>query len=148
MPIDFHDPRQRRTYSGREADAGRQSGIRIQHAITINRPAQELYDFWRDFSNLPQIMDHLESVEVLDGNRSHWKVKGPAGSTVEWDAEIFNDVENELIAWRGKTNTSEHMPGYNKDRGSYHTLLDEFPSGRIRFHFHISFIHLRLKIEN
>ncbi|MGE5926130.1 MAG: SRPBCC family protein [Gemmatimonadota bacterium] len=78
----------------------RESGIRIQHAITIGRPAQELYDFWRDFANLPQIMDHLESVEVLGGNRSRWKVKGPAGSTVEWDAEITEDRPGELIAWR------------------------------------------------
>ena len=88
----------------RSATAGaareRESGIRIQHAITINRPAQELYDFWRDFTNLPQIMDHLESVEVMAGNRSHWKVKGPAGSTVEWDAEITEDRPGELIAWR------------------------------------------------
>lgn len=78
----------------------RESGIRIQHAITIERPAQELYDFWRDFTNLPQIMDHLESVEVFAGNRSHWKVKGPAGSTVEWDAEIIEDRPGELISWR------------------------------------------------
>lgn len=86
------------------AAAGRESGIRIQHAITIGRPARELYDFWRDFSNLPQIMDHLESVEVIGGNRSHWKVKGPAGSTVEWDAEITEDRPGELISWRSLEN--------------------------------------------
>ena len=97
--IDAYAAQRMSRSSGRETDAGR-SGIRIQHAVTINRPAQELYDFWRDFSNLPQIMDHLESVEVLDGNRSHWKVKGPAGSTVEWDAEIVEDRPGELISWR------------------------------------------------
>lgn len=91
---------QRMSRSTAGAGAERDSGIRIQHAITINRPAQELYDFWRDFTNLPQIMDHLESVEVLEGNRSHWKVKGPAGSTVEWDAEILEDRPGELISWR------------------------------------------------
>lgn len=82
------------------AGRGREEGIRIRHAISINRPARELYDFWRDFANLPQIMDHLESVEVLDRNRSHWKVKGPAGTTVEWDAEITDDRPGELISWR------------------------------------------------
>jgi uncharacterized membrane protein len=82
------------------AERARSAGIRIQHAITINRPAEELYDFWRDFTNLPRIMDHVESVEVQAGNRSHWKVKGPAGSTVEWDAEITEDRPGELIAWR------------------------------------------------
>jgi uncharacterized membrane protein len=78
----------------------RDEGIRIRHAISINRPAHELYDFWRDFANLPRIMDHLESVEVMDANRSHWKVKAPAGATVEWDAEITEDRPGELIAWR------------------------------------------------
>ena len=98
--IDAYAAQRMTRRSAQGAESGSQPGIRIQHAITINRPAQELYDFWRDFSNLPQIMDHLESVEVLDGNRSHWKVKGPAGSSVEWDAEIIDDRPGELISWR------------------------------------------------
>jgi uncharacterized membrane protein len=98
--IDAYAAQRMSRSAGAGAARERESGIRIQHAITIGRPAQELYEFWRDFTNLPQIMDHLESVEVLGGNRSHWKVKGPAGSTVEWDAEITEDRPGELIAWR------------------------------------------------
>jgi uncharacterized membrane protein len=45
-------------------------------------------------------MDHLESVTVLDESRSHWIAKGPAGTRVEWDAEIHNEVPNQVIAWR------------------------------------------------
>jgi uncharacterized membrane protein len=92
--------RMTRATRGTAAPADGRPGIRIQHAITIDRSAAELYDFWRDFGNLPRIMDHLESVEVLDENRSHWKVKGPAGSSVEWDAVITEDRPGELIAWR------------------------------------------------
>ncbi len=98
--IDAYAAQRMTRRSGQGTDSMSQPGILIQHAITISRPAQELYDFWREFSNLPQIMDHLESVEVLDRNRSHWKVKGPAGSTVEWDAEIIDDRPGELISWR------------------------------------------------
>jgi uncharacterized membrane protein len=45
-------------------------------------------------------MNHLESVTTTTGGRSHWIAKAPAGTTVEWDAEVYNEKENELIAWR------------------------------------------------
>ena len=72
--------------------------------MTINRSPEEIYHFWRDFQNLPRFMDHLESVDVLDERRSHWRAKAPAGKTVEWDAEIIEDRPNELIAWRSLEN--------------------------------------------
>ena len=77
--------------------AGR--GIKVEKSLTINRPVEELYRFWRNFENLPRVMSHLESVDDM-GDRSHWVAKGPAGTTVEWDAEVYNEKENELIAWR------------------------------------------------
>jgi uncharacterized membrane protein len=77
-----------------------QQGIHVVKSVVINRPAHELYSYWRNFENLPHIMKHLKSVEVMDGNRSHWVAKGPAGLSVEWDAEIVNEVENDVIGWR------------------------------------------------
>ncbi len=75
-------------------------GIRVEKSVTIDARPEQLYLFWHDFTNLPRFMDHLESVEKLDGGRSHWKTKGPAGTKAEWDAEIINDVPFELIGWR------------------------------------------------
>jgi uncharacterized membrane protein len=75
-------------------------GIRVEKSVTINRPPDDLYRFWRNFANLPRFMSHLKSVQVLDGTRSHWVAKGPAGSEAEWDAEVINEVPNELIGWR------------------------------------------------
>ncbi len=72
----------------------------MEESVTINRPVLEVYRFWRNFENLPRFMDHLESVTVIDDARSHWVAKGPAGTKVEWDAIIHNEVEDELIAWR------------------------------------------------
>ncbi len=71
----------------------------VARAITINRPAQELYDFWRDFSNLAQIMDNIVSIEKRDDRTSHWVVKGPAGKTYEWNATVTNDVPGREITW-------------------------------------------------
>lgn len=77
-----------------------QSGTKVELSITVNRPIGELYSFWRDVENLPKIMHHLKSVESIDRKRSHWVAQGPMGVTIQWDAEVFNDREPELIAWR------------------------------------------------
>ncbi len=68
-------------------------------AVTINRPVAELYAWWRDFANLATVMENVERIEVLDDRRSHWVVKAPGGTTVEWDAVVTEEQENSLIAW-------------------------------------------------
>lgn len=73
--------------------------VLVARSVTINRSRNELYDVWRDFRNLPLFMENIESVTMLDPTRSHWKVKGPADSTVEWDSIITEDVPGEVIAW-------------------------------------------------
>lgn len=77
-----------------------QRGIHVTKSITINRPAAELYAFWRNFENLPRFMNHLEKVELIDDQRSHWRAKAPAGMTVAWDAAIIDDTPSERISWR------------------------------------------------
>ena len=78
---------------------GGSGGAMSSQAVTINRPAAELYAFWRDFANLPQVLDNVVSIDVLDDQRSHWVVKAPGGSTVEWDAAITEERDGEMIAW-------------------------------------------------
>jgi uncharacterized membrane protein len=75
-------------------------GKKIETAVTINKSPEELFAFWRDFTNLPKIMKHVESVELKDEHVSHWRLKLPAGKFIDWDAEIYNEIPNELIAWR------------------------------------------------
>jgi len=82
------------------ASVGRGQGTKVEQTVTINRPVLEVYRFWRNFENLPRFMDHLEAVTVIDDTRSHWVAKGPAGSRVEWFADIHNEIDDELIAWR------------------------------------------------
>jgi uncharacterized membrane protein len=75
-------------------------GIRVHKAITINRPPEEVYGFWRNLEDRPRFMTHVKSVRVLDDRRSYWKVRTPLGTTVEWTAEIIEERPNELISWR------------------------------------------------
>jgi uncharacterized membrane protein/uncharacterized protein YjeT (DUF2065 family) len=74
--------------------------VRVERVVTVNKPVHEVYQFWHDFGNLPRFMRHLKSVERLEGNRTRWRAKGPAGLTVEWDAEMLQDRQDEWIAWR------------------------------------------------
>lgn len=75
--------------------------MKIERSITIHRPAKDLYSFWRQLTNLPTIMSQVRSVEPLDDRRSHWVINTlPGAPTVEWDAEIINEVENERIGWK------------------------------------------------
>lgn len=72
----------------------------VSDAVTIGKPADELYTLWRDLAGLPRLMTHLERVEVLDERRSRWTVKAPAGASVSWDAELTADEPGRRIAWQ------------------------------------------------
>jgi uncharacterized membrane protein len=74
--------------------------VAVRSSIAIDRPARDIYGFWRDLQNLPRFMRHLESVHVAGDGRSRWVAKAPAGTTVEWEAEITEDRPDERIAWR------------------------------------------------
>jgi uncharacterized membrane protein len=91
--------------SGLPIDAD-DAGELIGRTVSINRPRQELYEFWRDFRNLPLFMDNIESVRILDATRSQWKVKAPAESTVEWISHITEDNPGEVIGWRSEEKAS------------------------------------------
>lgn len=76
------------------------SGIRVEQSIDIRCPSDVLYRFWRNLEELPRVMRHVKSVECLPNQQSHWRVTGPLGQTIEWDAEIINAHEGRLIAWQ------------------------------------------------
>ena len=78
---------------------GANKTIKVEKTVTINKSAEELYNYWHNFANLPTFMKHLKSVTVLDARRSHWVATAPMGQSVEWDAEIIKDEPNHLIAW-------------------------------------------------
>lgn len=86
--------------------------IKVEKTMTINKPAAELYRFWHNFENLPHFMKHLKSVTVQDAKRSHWVASAPLDTSIEWDADITEDRENELIAWKS-------VPGSDIDNAGF-----------------------------
>ncbi len=124
--------------SGDASQANQRHAVEIVAACTINKPREELYRFWRDFKNLPQFMEHLNAVNVLDERRSHWSAKAPRmlGGKVEWDAEITRDDPNELIEWRSLPGSTIDTAGQVRfqqapgDRGTeVHVWMHYTPPG-------------------
>jgi uncharacterized membrane protein len=74
-------------------------GVKVEESVIVDRDVATLWRFWRNLENVGRIMEHLQRVEQLDDLRSHWVASGPMGLTFEWDAEIINERQNELIAW-------------------------------------------------
>ncbi|HEX6608072.1 MAG TPA: SRPBCC family protein [Chloroflexia bacterium] len=123
--------RERRQAAAQEAGA-----VHVEKAITIEKSPAELYQFWRDFENLPRFMDNLESVTMAGDGRSHWVAKAPLGSHVEWDAEVTADEPNERIAWSSVAEADVQNAGEVRfvpapgDRGTeVHVRLDYKPPG-------------------
>lgn len=79
------------------------AGIKVQRAVTVDKPREELYRIWRNFENLPRFMTHLQKVsvdELGDDKRSHWVAKAPLGREIQWDSEITEERQYEYLAWR------------------------------------------------
>jgi uncharacterized membrane protein len=85
--------------------------VLVGRSVTINRPREELYAFWRDFNNLPQFMHNVHSVTIKDRTYSHWVIEAPAGKTVEWDSQITQDDPGRLIAWQSLDGASVRNSG-------------------------------------
>ncbi len=99
-------------FLGARADTQRE--IIARSSMLVNCSREEAYRFWRNFENLPQFMRHLESVTVLDGERSRWIAIGPLGTRIEWYAQITTDRPNELIAWRSLPDSDIEIDGIVK----------------------------------
>jgi uncharacterized membrane protein len=111
-------------------------GIHVEQSMTVERTPWDLYAFWRNFENLGKFLHHVESVKVLDDRRSHWAIRAPAGSTVEWDAEIINDEPNALIAWRSLAGANvdnagsvRFVPGAEGRGTEVRVVIDYIPPG-------------------
>jgi len=91
-----------------------QHGFKFEGDVKVHCELEEVYKFWRQLENIPQLFEHLDQVVQVDERRSRWRAKGPLGVDVEWDAEVFNEKPYDMFAWRS-------LPGSELDTaGSVH----------------------------
>ncbi len=118
---------------------GINKAIKVEKTVTINRSAEDLYNYWHNFENLPTFMKHVKSVQVLDLRRSHWVANAPLGQTIEWNADIINDQPNQLIAWASEEGAEVDNSGFVRfspapgDRGTEVKVVMEYnvPGGML-----------------
>jgi uncharacterized membrane protein len=111
---------------------GSQNAIRVNKAININAPIDQVYRFWSNFENFPLFMNHVKEITVQGDGRSHWMVAGPAGSTVEFDAITTRDIPNESIAWQTTPESQVHHDGFVR--------FDENGDGTTRVSVHMNYV--------
>ncbi len=99
-----------------------ENGVKTEETVVINCPPNQLYKFWRNFENLAVLMPHIESIKNIDEKVSHWVVKGPHHTPLQWTCEVINDIENSLIAWRS-------LPGSDINQAGS-ILFENMPNNR------------------
>jgi uncharacterized membrane protein len=127
--------------SDTRAALGGSAGVKLEESVTIRRSARELFDMWHSVDFLPRIFSHIESVRSLGGNRTHWVMRGPVGTKLEWDAETINEVPDELIAWKslegadvvsaGSVHFREHTLGGAPETEVTVTMQYNTPVGKV-----------------
>ena len=144
MDINTADTQQRRHFGAGSKKSPFSKGllptgkIHVKKSVTINKSPAELYQFWHNFENLPRFMSHLESVTVTGEKTSLWKAKAPFGTTVEWNAEITSDQENQRIGWKSlegsdipNSGVVEFKPTSNRGTEVRVVLTYEPPAGEL-----------------
>ena len=114
-----------------KAALGGERGVHVREAVRVERPVAEVWRFWRRLEQLPRFMTHLDRVTETSDGKSHWVAAGPAGLTVEWDAEIINEVENHILAWRSLPGSDVVTAGsvtFDAVRGGRSTQIQREPA--------------------
>jgi len=104
----------------------------------IEAPVARVYDYWRNLENLPSFMSNIEEVRNIGDDRTHWVVKGPLGTKIEYDAETTQDQENDAISWNstdGNVQTSGQVRfqelGSERTRVEVTMNYSDPPGGRL-----------------
>ncbi len=119
----------------------RPAKIEVERAITVNMPAEPLFQFWRNPANMPRVMPYIESVQVLDDRRSIWRTRRLANRALEWESLIDQDVPNQLVGWRSSrgapvasTGSVRFRPAPGGRGTEVHLKLEyEPPAGRLGY---------------
>ena len=105
--------------------------IRVHRTMTIAAPVEDVYAFWSRFENFPRFMEHVLEVHAF-GDSSHWRVTGPAGIPIEWDAEVIDRVPGRAIAWCSLEGSEVELEG--------EVHFESIEAGATRVDFHLSYL--------
>lgn len=105
--------------------------IRVDKSIVIARPAEDIFRHLRDLANLPEIFRHLRTIAPMDGVRSRWTARMPAGADLSWDSEITEERANRMLSWRSAEEADVRTEGS--------IVLDPLAGGRTQLGVHMEY---------
>lgn len=111
---------------------------RVESSVVVEAPVSQVFNYWRTLENLPNFMSNIEEVRSIGNRRTHWRVKGPLGAKMEFDAQTTQEQENQTIAWEsldGNVETSGEVRfqelGPNRTRVEVSMNYGDPPGGRL-----------------
>lgn len=110
---------------------GGRRAVDVQKTISIAAPREVVFTFFTDYENWPSFMTHVREVRRTGENGQHWIVDGPAGTTLEWDAEVTRFEQNELVAWNSVQGATVRHAGTMR--------FDDTADGGTRVHIRMSY---------
>ncbi len=72
---------------------------RVESSVIVEAPVARVYEYWSNLENLSNFMTNVEEVRAVGPDRTHWRIKGPLGAKMEYDAQTTQDEENRAIGW-------------------------------------------------
>jgi uncharacterized membrane protein len=72
---------------------------RVESSVVVEAPVSRVYDYWRNLENLPSFMTNVEDVRATGPGMTHWRIKGPLGTKMEFDAQTTQEEENRALGW-------------------------------------------------
>ena len=111
---------------------------RVESSVVVEAPVSQVFNYWRTLENLPNFMSNIEEVRSVGNRQTHWRVKGPLGAKLEFDAQTTQEQENQVIAWEsvdGNIQTSGEVRfqelGENRTRVEVSMNYADPPGGRL-----------------
>ena len=111
---------------------------RVESSVVVEAPVSQVFNYWRNLENLPNFMSNIEEVRSVGNRRTHWRVKGPLGAKLEFDAQTTQEQENQTIAWEsldGNVETSGEVRfqelGENRTRVEVSMSYADPPGGKL-----------------
>jgi len=74
----------------------------ITKDIEVRAPLRAVYNQWTQFEDFPKFMEGVKEVRQLNDKRLFWRAE-ILGQDIEWEAEIFEQLPDQRIAWRSVT---------------------------------------------
>jgi uncharacterized membrane protein len=85
--------------------------VALEKTVHIDAAPEQVFDLFAKVDNFPRFMANVLEVRDLGGHRSHWVVKGPAGTHFAWNAVLTEFKRPHKLAWESEAGAQVEQSG-------------------------------------